>query len=109
MAEPERIWYGFCTFWTDDWGQLSSVAVKGSPSGIGGRAVGAIDAGIPCCPECGSVGFEAEANEWWEGVQLLEGSEPGYYKFLKGMKNTCHGKGVSLSDLWEERKKEIAG
>lgn len=99
MSE-ERIWYGFCTFWTDDWGQLSATPV---PEGA------AIQSGIPCCPECGSVGYEAEANEWWEGVQLLEGSEPGYYKFLKDMKNTCHGKGVSLSDLWEERKKEIAG
>lgn len=101
MAE-ERIWYGFCTFWTDDWGRLGTAAEKVFTGRIHNTMA------IPCCPECGSVGFECDADEWWEGVQLLEESEPGYYKFLKGLKNTCHGKGVPLSDLWEERKKEMA-
>lgn len=103
------IWYGFCTFWTDDWDELSSVEVKGSPSGIGGRAVGAIDAGIPCCPDCGSVGYEIEDDEWWEGVQKVEADTPGYYKFITDLKELCHGKGESIGDLWELRKKELSG
>jgi hypothetical protein len=107
MAEPEQVWYGFCTYWTDDWGQLSRVKVKGSPSGIEGRAVGVLDSGIPCCPDCGSVGYQMDKTDWEEGVERLEASEPGYAKFLAGVKELCHGKGISLGSLWEEHKKEL--
>lgn len=96
MPEPERIWYGFCTFWTDDWGQLSWTDPKGN---------GAMNGGIPCCPECGSVGYQMTSDEWWEGVQGMEQDEPGYYKFIKGLRNTCHGSEVSVMNLWEERKR----
>lgn len=99
MSDDSQIWYGFCTFWTDDWEQLD---ITPAPEDS------AIHFGVPCCPECGSVGFEADADEWWEGVQMLEKIEPGYYKFLKDLKNTCRG-GITLSDLWNERKKELAG
>ena len=97
MAEPEQIWYGFCTFWTDDWGQLSATP---SPEGA------AIKSGIPCCPECRSIGFQIESDLWWEGVQKMEEAEPGYYKFIKDHRNTCRGKGISLGDLWDEKKGE---
>ncbi len=93
MAD-EQIWYGFCTFWTSDWGKLSKT---GEPMGFG----------IPCCPDCGSVGFQIDADEWWEGVQRVEEATPGYFKFIKELKDTCHGKGVGIGDLWEERKKEL--
>jgi hypothetical protein len=91
----EEIWYGFCTFWTDDWGQLSATPV---PEGA------AIQAGIPCCPECGSVGYQIDADEWWEGVQKMEEASPGYFKFIKGLKNVCHGKGTGIGDLWERER-----
>jgi hypothetical protein len=89
------IWYGFCTFWTDDWGQLSRTEHEGNGSIVGG---------IPCCPDCGSVGYQIEDDEWWEGVQIVEKAEPGYYKFIRGLKDTCHGPDKSVGDLWDERK-----
>lgn len=99
MAEPEQVWYGFCTFWTDDWGQLSATP---SPEGA------AIKSGLPCCPDCGSVGYQVDKGDWEEGVGKLEAAEPGYAKFIAGVKELCHGKGISLGSLWEEHKKEMA-
>lgn len=92
------IWYGFCTYWTDDWDELSTVPQEDD--------VGAPE--IPCCPECGSVGFEIEDDEWWEGVQRVEQDQRGYYSFIKALREHCHGKGISIGDLWEEYKKEGA-
>ena len=36
----------------------------------------------------------------------MEEAEPGYYKFIKDHRNTCRGKGISLGDLWDEKKGE---
>lgn len=89
------IWYGFCTYWTDDWDKLSTQPVP----------PGSKFPGIPCCPDCGSVGYQMEEDEWWEGVQAFEAENPGYYKYIKAIKDTCHGKGISIGDLWEEYQK----
>jgi len=91
------IWYGFCTFWTDDWGQLSDAGDKEKDLEV-----------LHCCPSCNSGGFETTEDEWWEGVQRVEEDTPGYYKFIRGLKERCHGKGTSIGDLWELRKKELA-
>src|SRR5207247_687916 len=69
---PGDIWYGLCTYWTDDLTKLS-------------RTPG----GIPCCPN-GHVGFEAHAPIWWEDAQAFETKgNPGYIAYLEAIKETC--------------------
>ena len=76
-----RVFYGLCTFWTDDWG------VMGSSSGI------------PVCPKCGSVGFETTLTKWMAGARrheegVIEGSadrdpHPGYVQMIVWGKGRC--------------------
>jgi hypothetical protein len=54
-APSSMIWYGLCTYWTDDWSTLSRTGH-----------------GIPCCPFCGAVGFQASAADWWAGAGRFE-------------------------------------
>lgn len=60
---PDRdldLWYGAgCTYWTDEWDALASTGE--GPLG-----------GIPCCPRCGSVGYEIRRAQWWAGVRQHE-------------------------------------
>jgi len=79
-----RVFYGLCTFWTDDW------SVMGSSSGI------------PVCPKCGSVGFETTLTKWMVGVRQHEmgttgavapserrDPHPGYVQMIVWGKGRC--------------------
>jgi len=68
------IWYGAsCTFWTDNW---MVVSARGS--------------GIPCCPQCGSVGMQTTAREWFGGAARFQSEgNPGYVNFIKQSAEQC--------------------
>lgn len=83
--DPMRgIWYGICTYWTDDWTKVASGA-------------------IPCCPKCGSPGFQIEAGQWEAGAQQFAATHPGYLVVLSDCKERCHGK-KQIMRLYNERK-----
>jgi len=90
---PEQIWYGLCTYWTDDWDALTPTPEN---------------KGIPSCPECGSVGFQMTVQEWNEGIKTYEADDnPGYGAFINELKGKCHGK-TTLLQLWEQKKGVLA-
>jgi hypothetical protein len=74
--DPHRgLWYGMCTYWTDNWNALS----KTGP-------------GIPCCPHCKGVGFQTTAAKWFDGAKAYEDdNNAGYREFLAASKERCLG------------------
>ena len=89
VAKGKMIWYGLCTYWTDDWDTLN---LKG----------------IPACPECENPGFQMTVQEWNEGIAKYEVPDnPGYAVFITELKEKCHGK-TTLSELWEQKKGVLA-
>jgi hypothetical protein len=43
-----------------------------------------IPVSIPCCPYCGSVLFQMNEDEWWEGAEEFEKEgHPNYVAFLR--------------------------
>ncbi len=93
MNDEQQIWYGLCTYWTDDWDALTP-----SPE----------NKGIPTCPECGSVGFQMTRQEWNEGVAKYEADDnPGYTQFINDVKGNCLGK-TTLLEAWEQKKGVLA-
>lgn len=81
-----EVWYGLCTFWTATWDTLSR-----TPNGI------------PCCPHCGSPGFQTSLENWDPARFEAEGNE-GYGAFLESLREVCHGRGVTTMGLWRERQ-----
>lgn len=73
-ANPKRLlWYGMCGYWTDDWDKLKK------------------NGGIPCCPNCRSVGMQIEAGKWEEGAKKFEEEgHPLYTEFVAAEKELCH-------------------
>lgn len=96
--QPPSMWYGLCTYWTDDWDKLNT-----TPPTIGRFTDGPL-AGIPCCPFCGAPGFVCTVAEWEEGVAEHDKKEPGYKDFINEIKETCSGRGVTIMSLWAARK-----
>lgn len=95
MNDEQQIWYGFCTYWTDDWEALSATPVEDTATG---------GHGIPCCPECGSVGYQMTLQEWNEGVEKYESEDnAGYAAFIAELKEKCHGK-TTILQLWEQKQ-----
>lgn len=88
--DPERLmWYSArCTYWTDDWSKL--VLSTGSR--------------IPCCPNCGSPGFQGEMEPWIESAIAYADTNPGYYQFLLGVKEAC--KKINLAQAWVAAQKK---
>lgn len=85
--DPQRgIWYGVCSFWTDDWNQL-------------------LADGVPRCPECGSPGFITSAERWLEEIARFSRTNAEYEAFVRSLKGTCRGPGVSMGDAWEAHQK----
>jgi hypothetical protein len=83
--DPEQgVWYGLCAFWTDDWSQLKSV------NGM-----------IPCCPTCGSVGFQTTFGCWMGGARDFDSIHPRYVEFLESHKAHCFGR-KKLMDAYKE-------
>lgn len=70
--DPERgIWYGLCTYWTDDWNKVRS-------------------GGVPQCPHCGSPGMQTTAKVWFAGAQRFQSEgNPGYMAFIAQSKEQC--------------------
>ena len=88
--QEEWVWYSIdCSYWTDDFGDLSETEY-----GF-----------IPCCPRCGLVGYQAELDAWNEGVKEFDEKDPGYRDFINEIKKTCKGPGVTVTKLWEDHKK----
>lgn len=84
-SDPNRLcWYGPCMYWTDNWNALSS-----SPTGI------------PCCPYCGTVGFQITHQEWMNGAIRFaaETDQPGYPKWLLDIKEVCSPE----MSMWRKR------
>jgi len=95
MNDEQEIWYGFCTYWTDDWEALAHHTV---PEGA------AISSGIPCCPECKSPGYQMTLKNWNDGIAKYEAEDnAGYGKFIEELKGKCHGK-TTIAELWEQTK-----
>lgn len=100
-TKSNMMWYGLCTYWTDDWSKLSST----------GTSIGRFSEkpmpGIPCCPNCGAVGFQCFVDEWNKSVEEYDKKEPGYAQFIADMKENCQGRGITTLDAWAERKAQI--
>jgi len=92
VAKGKLIWYGLCTYWTDDWDNLN---LKESQ-------------GIPSCPECENPGFQMTVQEWNEGIEKYEADgNPGYGECIAELKEKCHGK-TTILELWEIKKGVLA-
>ncbi len=76
-----RVWYGLCTYWTENFSKL-------------------LGPGVPLCPVCRSPGFEATAEEWNGGLEPFEADHPGYVAVVAANREICHGRGVKILDLW---------
>lgn len=75
-TDPNRmVWSSArCTFWTDDWDKL--------------RAYNST--GIPCCPHCGSPGYESIYQSWKRSVERYDKEvREGFATFLQEMKEKC--------------------
>lgn len=75
--DPKRgVWYAvnhdLCGYWTDDWDKLGHVA-----------------GGIPSCPNCGCVGMQMNADEWFGGATKFEVDHPHYVEWLKTREGVC--------------------
>lgn len=92
--DPNRmLWYGMCSYWTDDWSKLS----KTGP-------------GIPVCPCCKTPGFIENAQEWLSAAMAYEmenSDAKGYYQFILDNKETCIPE-KKFSDLFDEWKAKQA-
>lgn len=46
--------------------------------------------GLPCCPHCGGVLFEAEMTTWWSDAHRYQDEgHPGYVPFLRWLQGKC--------------------
>jgi hypothetical protein len=82
------IWYaaGQCGYWTNDWSKLAKTA-----------------GGIPCCPQCGAVGFQCTEQEWLGGAEKLEmNGHPKYVQFLIDEKELCDPEKKGIISRYEE-------
>jgi len=81
--DPYRtVWYSRdCGYWTDDWDKVNVVE------------------GIPCCPKCGCVGYQATAKQWEAGALLYQESHSFYYEFVQRHKEVCNPS-ISLITLY---------
>lgn len=70
--ETRGIWFGLCTYWTDDWNKVDT------------------SCDIPQCPKCGSPGFQGTAKEWFDGVKRFQAEgNPGYVAFVAQSMSQC--------------------
>lgn len=52
---------------------------------------GKLSSGLPCCPHCHGVLFEAPMSEWWPEAHAYErNGHPGYVPFLRWLKGRCY-------------------
>jgi hypothetical protein len=53
---------------------------------------------LPCCPFCGSILFQLDEKEWWEGAEKHDKTHPGYLAFLRWSQGKCR-KNIRLAAL----------
>jgi len=83
--DPNRfVWYSVnCTFWSDNISTLKTF----SP-------------GIPCCPKCGSPGYQTDAKQWEKGIEKYDTEvRSGYKVFIYSIKERCLGVSVKEAFL----------
>lgn len=78
--DPARmVWYGYCTYWTDDWDKLKLDLDYHSN-----------EIGMPLCPCCGAPGFQMAAGRWFAGASTFQAmGNPGYVSFVENTKEQC--------------------
>jgi hypothetical protein len=85
MAELTDVFYGLCTFWTDDWKSLARD-------------------GVPCCPFCGAPGFEMDKAMWWQGIRAHEAKgNAGYVAMMEWAKGRCFPNYGVLKVAYDDR------
>lgn len=79
VAEDTRIAYGAHCTW---WGNIQDVGIRRI------KALGTIDASLPCCPFCKNMLFEhANEEEFLSGARTHEDDgHPGYVEFILWLK-----------------------
>lgn len=91
MATSSDVFYGFCTFWSDDWKGMREQRVLNG---------GAADS-IPCCPFCGSVGFEIPKTKWLADAARYEAAgHPGYVAMVMWGKGRCFPNYSMMEAAW---------
>lgn len=95
-TDPNRmVWSSArCTYYTDDWDKLKSFGP-----------------GIPCCPHCGSLGYESVYASWKRSVERHDKEvREGFATFLQEMKEKCvqsmDKKPLSIKEAFEAWLKE---
>lgn len=83
----EYIWYGVCSYWTDDWSKLGSYK------------------GMPVCPVCGKPGFQEEAKRWLGAVAEANAENPGYAEFMLSIKEQCIAGTIEM--LWRSLQERL--
>ncbi len=98
---PKELWYGSCSYWTDDWDKLNVPDGQIEVTGPGGVKT-KVRTGVPLCPVCGAPGFVAPVDEWMKGAQRFEDEgHPRYVEFLNANKETCLPRGFLTSyKMW---------
>lgn len=91
--QSRELWYAAnerCGYWTDDWSKLSTH-----------------HRGIPCCPECGCVGMEGSAEEWFASAREFEKDDhPRYQEYLDSSKEKClRRRGLSFMEEYRKFSK----
>ena len=88
MAELTDVFYGLCTFWTDDWNLMRTTRSQ-----------------IPRCPKCGAVGFEMDKREWWRLIEEHEAKgHPGYKAMMTWARGKCFPNFSSLESAWRAQE-----
>lgn len=88
MARQTDVFYGLCTFWTDDWASL-----------------GRTREGIPCCPYCGAVGFEMDRKEWLRQIAAHEAKgNPDYLAMMRWAKDRCFSDFATLTRTYRANR-----
>lgn len=90
--DESLLWYGMCTYFTEDWSTLSRTpSIEGRP-------------GIPCCPRCGCVGFQAPASGYWAAVMKHDETHPGYLQIVRDNTEYCNAGGLpDFETLWIQK------
>jgi hypothetical protein len=85
MAADERIVYGAACSW---WDSISEVE--------------RLPSGLPCCPHCRGVLFQAPTEaQWWEAIDAhVQAGHPDYRVMLEWSRGQCYPTYSALSEAW---------
>jgi hypothetical protein len=60
--------------------------------------------GLPCCPHCGSVLYQTSPRAWWAGVELHDGTHPGYRAMIEWARGRCFPDYAAMEVAYESRE-----